>query len=117
VFENIGIDEITPLHEARNPRLVDDLVADMRENGWQGIPLLVIEREHDYLAWTGSHRIAAARKAEFLSIPCYVIQEQDLLSLGFDAEYGHVQDYERLAIIRKLGDETALNIMWQEGRI
>ena len=114
---DIDIEEITPLHEVRSPKHLKELVASMQENRWSGRPILVIERSHDYLAWTGSHRIPAAQKAGFSSIPCYVIQEEDLISHGFDGEWGHVQDYERLEIIKKLGDETALHIMWQEGRI
>ena len=35
---------------------------------------------------------------------------------GFDAERGHVMDYERLEILRKVGDEVAIHLMWQEGR-
>jgi hypothetical protein len=116
MFENIDLDEITPIHEVRNLKLVKELVSDMRENGWQGQPLLVIERAQDYFAWTGCHRIEAAKQVGYSSVPCYVIQERDLQSLGFDAEWGHVDDTHRLDIIRKLGDETALSIMWSEGR-
>jgi len=110
-------DSITPLHGVRNQRLVDDLASDMEENGWQGRPLLVVERDSGHLAWTGSHRIAAAQKAGLPTIPCYTIPESMLTRRGFDAEYGHVQDYERLNIIRKCGDETAIHLMWQEGRV
>ena len=107
---------LTPLHEPRSRRKLQDLVKDMKKNGWRGLPLLVVERESDYLAWTGSHRIVAAKKAGLVSIPCYVIQESELLSRGFDAERGHVFDSDRLEIVKKLDDETALHIMWAEGR-
>jgi len=90
----------------------------MRKNGWQGRPLLVIERESKepwYVAWTGSHRIAAAIDAGLDEVPCYVLDES-LLPEEVDAEWGHVQDYERLAILRKTGDETAIRLMDLEGR-
>lgn len=116
MIENIQIEDITPLHPPRMKRHVQDLQRDMEENGWQGRPLLVIERQNDYLAWTGSHRIAAAKLAGFTTIPCYVLPEQKLADLRFDAEHGHVEDRERLEILRKVGDETALHIMWQENR-
>jgi hypothetical protein len=108
--------EIKPLHEVRSRKLLNDLVADMRKNGWRGRPLLVIEREADYVAWTGSHRIAAAKKAGLVAVPCYVLHERQLLHHDCDAEWGHVEDWERLKIIQKVGDEAALSIMWQEGR-
>jgi len=109
-------EQIKPLHGVRSKAHFSDLVADMRENKWQGRPLLVIERESDYVAWTGSHRIAAAVEAGLDGVPCYVLDERLLLPLGYDAEKGHVFDYERLKILREIGDETAIHLMWQEGR-
>ncbi|MCX6922581.1 MAG: ParB/RepB/Spo0J family partition protein [Verrucomicrobia bacterium] len=108
--------EIKPLHPVTDKRLLRELIADMKDNGWQGRPLLVIERASGYLAWTGSHRIPAATKAGLISVPCYVLQEHQLLPYDCDAEWGHVMDYERLDILKKVGDEVALHIMWQEGR-
>lgn len=115
-MENIDLDLIKPLHEVRSQRLLSDLTKDMKDNGWQGRPLLVIAREHDFLAWTGSHRIAAAIEAGLESIPCHVIEERRLTKLGFDADFGHVDDGDRLAILRKMRDEEACQIMWAEGR-
>jgi len=116
MIDSISIKEITPRHEALSRKHLKELADDMRENGWQGRPLLVIERDNDYLAWTGSHRIAAARDAGLNQIPCYVLSESKLIALGFEAERGHVEDRERLEILRKLGDEIAISIMWQENR-
>jgi hypothetical protein len=109
-------EEITPLHEARSHQHLGELTDDMESNGWTGRPLLVIERENDYLAWTGSHRIAAAKKAGIKQIPCYALSESELVAHGFDAVWGHVEDYERLEILREVGDEAAVAIMWQENR-
>jgi len=66
----------------------------------------------------GSHRIAAAIKAGLESIPCYVISERRLRRLpgDVDAQFGHVDDSERLRIIRQTGDEGAIHLMWLEGR-
>ena len=114
--EFIHPDKITPLHEVRNRSALNELVTDMKENGWQGRPLLVIRRKSEYLAWTGSHRIEAARKAGLTSVPCHVVLESKLIRHGFDASWGHVDDTDRLKAISKIGDEVALHIMWQEGR-
>lgn len=116
MIESICIDEITPLHAARYRKHVRELAHDMRRNGWQGRPLLVIERDNDYLAWTGSHRIAAAKEAGIRQIPCYSLSESKLIALGFEADWGHVEDRDRLEILRKVGDENAISIMWQENR-
>ena len=113
----LAIADVTPLHEPRNRGHLASLTESMQEDGWQGRPLLVIEREKDFLAWTGSHRIAAALAAGLSQIPCYVVQECELTKRGYGADHGHVEDYERLAILQKVGDETAIHIMWQEGRV
>jgi len=96
--------------------LLRSLATDMKENGWTERPLLVIERASDFLAWTGSHRIAAAKLAGLETVPCYVLQESELTSRGFEAQFGHVMDYERLEILKKVGDGDALHLMWQENR-
>jgi hypothetical protein len=116
MIEYVKLENITPLHKPRSDRHLQDLTTEMKENGWKGRPLLVIERDSDYLAWTGSHRIAAAKQAGFTHVPCYVLPESKLNARGFDAEWGHVEDRERLEILRKVGDETAFHIMWQENR-
>src|SRR5262249_14224980 len=113
---SIDPEEIEPLHEVRDQAKVDQLTADMKKNGWRGTPLLVIEPKSDYLAWTGTHRLAAATQAGLSSVPCYVIHEQELLKRGFHPVVGHVMDYERLQILKKIGDEVAIRIMWHEGR-
>jgi hypothetical protein len=108
---HIEPDLIKPLHEIRSQRKLKELAADMKENGWQGRPLLVIERAADYVAWTGSHRIPAAIKAGLASVPCHVVQESELIRHGFEAERGHVDDSDRLKAIRQIGDEVALHLM------
>lgn len=115
-FEDIDPWRIAPLHGVRQRKLLSQLVASMRRAGWRGRPLLVIEHGDDYIAWTGSHRIAAAREAKLDRVPCYVMAENALKRVGADAEWGHVEDQERLSIVVKTGDEAAINLMWQEGR-
>src|SRR6266550_2327590 len=55
---------------ASAPRWRNSLALDMRKHGWRGRPLLVIQRQEAYFAWTGSHRIAAAMKAGLEAVPC-----------------------------------------------
>ena len=115
--EQINPWEIKTLHDVTNEGLLENLISDMIENGWHGRPLLVIETEDNYFAWTGTHRVHAAREAGFESIPCYVLDESVLKKHGFDAVHDHVLDYERVKILRKVGDETALSLMVDEGRV
>ena len=88
MIEYVELESVTPLHKPRSDRHLQNLTAEMKENGRKGRPLLVIERDSDYLAWTGSHRIAAARLAGLTSIPCYILPESKLTAVGFDAEWG-----------------------------
>ena len=76
---------------------------------------MVIECPTRLVAWTGSHRIAASIDAGLEEVPCYVVDEADLKAIDYDADYP-VMDYERLAIIRKLGDDEATHLMWLENR-
>lgn len=106
--------EIQPPHSAR---VMPDLVHDMCEEGWNGRPLLVVEcADGRMVAWTGSHRLAAAISANLSTVPCYVIPEESLIRHGHSADEVFVADYERLEAVRKTGDENAVSLMWSEGR-
>lgn len=106
----IGPLDLIPPHAARTPKLLADLVEAMKENGWQGRPLIVVETAGGYQAWTGSHRIAAARRVGLSSVPCYVIRDAGLAAIS------PTFDYERLTALRALRDEAAIRLMWLEGR-
>ena len=110
--DDIAPNEIEPLHSPNVPALYRDLVRSMKKNGWKGRPLLVIECANgSFVAWTGSHRIAAAREAGLDSIPCYIIPESLIESDSIDARTGHVMDFERIRAINASGDETAIHLM------
>ncbi len=69
----ITITSINPLHDVNNPNKLASLTADMQVRGWIGRPLLVEIMGDGYQAWTGSHRIAAARAAGLDRIPVLVV--------------------------------------------
>jgi hypothetical protein len=120
-IKSIDPEEIIPLDAAKNDQLLVQLVENMTENGWQGRPLLVIDRENgDCLAWTGSHRIEAAREVGLPTVPCYVIQSSELIRSNFDEkvdlDWAPFDHKDRMAALVKLGDENAIHLMWQEDR-
>src|SRR5688572_30545940 len=96
MIEQLDPFEIVPLHEPRNAAAVEAMAQDMGENGWTGRPLLVVQSASGFQAWTGSHRIAAAREADLSTVPCYVIQEGVFADSDVDATFGHVDDADRL---------------------
>ena len=71
----IALEQIEAFHPPRDMQQIDNLTADLRLHGWKGRPLLVYSTPTGYQAISGSHRIAAARRAELQSIPCVVIPE------------------------------------------
>ncbi|TDC63865.1 hypothetical protein E1258_09465 [Micromonospora sp. KC207] len=71
----------TDAHRIEAPHAPEDdaklglLIEAMQANGWQGAPVVVIDREDaDPLAVTGSHRIAAAREAD-IDVPTVDLAE------------------------------------------
>jgi len=64
---------------------VQQIADSMRSSGWNGPPLLVEESEQGFFAWTGSHRIEAARLAH-LDVRCLVLSQADA-DRAFSAMY------------------------------
>jgi ParB-like chromosome segregation protein Spo0J len=103
------------------PEKVQRIAAKMKAHGWNDRPLLIEEGLHGQLvAWTGSHRIEAAKLAGIRDIPCQVITHAESqaalerlpdtvgLSSLRDAltkrsNGGGPRDHERLEGLRRLG--------------
>lgn len=66
---------ILPPHEVRRHGHLRELVVLMRRSGWQGRPLLVekLAGGRHFFAWTGTHRLAAAKAAGLRQIPCVLV--------------------------------------------
>ena len=103
----LALDSLDPLHEVRDETKLAMLVASMDADGWTGRPLLVQDTgEGWYQAWTGSHRIAAAREAGIDSIPCVVIDNPTLDPHGSDST--------RARELSRAGLDAAADLMSQE---
>lgn len=111
-YRDVNPHDIRPLHPVDRPVALEELVESMQAHGWAGKPLLVIERADGTLqAWTGSHRIQAARDVGLATIPCYIVREWKLVDVGADALWGHSFDHQRLKLIRKTKDAKAIELM------
>ncbi len=75
-------------HIPGSARLVQEIADAMREHGWVGPPLLAVKDGDDWQAWTGSHRLAAAGRADLDAVPVVFVQrgevEEWARAAGFD---------------------------------
>jgi ParB-like nuclease domain len=100
---------IWPVNQTHDTALLVRLTAGMVASGWTERALLVEEEPSGgrrYFAWTGSHRIQAARDAGLATVPCRVLErglaEQAFRAAGYDL--GTYQCW-RDAIGRGRGDQ------------
>ena len=115
--------QILPVNGVRSSKHVDEIADSMREDGWQGPPLLVMKDEDgNWQAWTGSHRIVAAQKADLDAIPVVSITKSNAMEwakeagyeLDEDTDFTHLDDEDRLKILSHGDDSVAKEIMRQE---
>ena len=119
--------DIEPLHEVRDAEKLEALTASMERDGWQGRPILVSARDGGFFAYTGSHRIAAARAAGLDQVPVVVIEitetrtdepdDDETPAPEYDA-YGRIElgndDDDRLEALRAWELPMSLDLMEQE---
>ena len=118
--EEVSPKSIRPLHEVRDEAKLLMLVEAMQAGGWTGRPLLVVdEGGGDYVALTGSHRLAAALESGLSEVPVVVVPQCERLTVepvlgGVDVCFDGVrlsEDDERLAAMEELGHEVAAHMM------
>jgi hypothetical protein len=115
----VDADEIQEMHPVRNKSKLSDLVKRMKANGWQGRPVLSFKDETGIHAVTGSHRIAAARKAG-ISVPYVLISDEAMEyenenSQGIFEWIGNDDDW-LLDHLIEAGDTRAVNLMKAENQ-
>lgn len=125
-LRRLDVSEIEPLHEVQDEDKLADLARAMEEDGWLGRPLLVedLGRGSGYRAWTGSHRLPAARLAGLESVPAVLVDTAKLArvleprrQLGVLSYVAATSDDdERLALLREAGDVKAAALMLAEVR-
>lgn len=103
---------IRPLHEPESAAKVEAIVASMRINGWAGRPILVCnEDSNEPQAFTGSHRLAAA-KLTGVEPEVYSLEGKgtDIAMLMFEC----IDDSDRMTVVEEGGDQRAIEIMREE---
>lgn len=100
--------DVRPPHEATSVRKLRTFSSSMLTRGWIGRPLVAVPAVTGLQALTGSHRLAAARKAGMKEIPVYVI---DTAGRPVDVPG---DDRTWLGLVARLGDPEATEIMRQE---
>jgi hypothetical protein len=70
--KKISITTIVPFHEVRDKEKLETLTHNMKENGWQGRPIVGFDIGDEFRAITGSHRLTAADAAgiEEIEVAC-----------------------------------------------
>lgn len=77
-LKTIFISQIIPPHEPDRGVCLKRIANSIKQKGWHGRPILVVEiSKNKYHSLTGSHRIAAARSNKLKKIPCLVIKGED----------------------------------------
>ena len=105
------LNEVNKPYSAR----AETIAKRMRSHGWDGRRLLVEEVNNyghpEYYAWTGSHRIEAAKQAGLTEIPCRVMTKKEadeaFESAGYD-QNGFPCWKQAVAYKHGMGDENCL---------
>jgi len=118
---------IFPPHAADDAAKVDALAAAMDANGWEGRPVLAVRiggSTSEVQALTGSHRIAAARRAgvgvevllvELDGSETYADRYGDAVSVAEALTERGIDDEQRLVILQASGiDDAATALMAAE---
>jgi len=103
---------VSPPHGITDDAKHQRLVTGMRRVGWAGRPVIVESIGGRFQAWTGSHRIAAARVA-CVSVRAYLLNPDNRpLNLGDPTQL--MRDTVRIKMLAPLGDSYATGLMQRE---
>ena len=123
--EELLIDDIRPLHEVRNKTKLEALTKEIEQHGWTGNPVLVEKVGDGYRAWTGTHRLAAAKAAGLDTVPVvFVDTEKVWKALRYKEDISKIikdglvdatyDDEDRYKLLEEAGDAQAAALMQEE---
>jgi hypothetical protein len=114
---------ITPLHVLKSSREhhLRELMVRLRTEGWQGRPLVVEDTSpHRYQAWTGTHRLAAARRVNLHRVPVVLIDKDKWIRRWGRPRKGRLfvdevgSDMDKYVALLEAGDLVAARVLHQE---
>ena len=119
-YRSVDPHNVEPLHGIRESRVhhLRELIERMRRGGWQGRPIVVEETAPNrYQAWTGTHRLAAARRLG-LRVPVLLIDKTRWIR-RWGEPAGLVvdevdDDMDKYVKLLAAGDTLAARILHQE---
>lgn len=106
-----------PRHEVKNTETVERLAASMRENGWVGRPALIVREGDTRVAWTSTHRLAAAKAAGLKpsDVPMVEVDGAALRAAGYDLDDLTAKGKnKRIEALRAIGNEEAAKLLEAE---
>jgi hypothetical protein len=107
---------IEPPHGVRDIEKLNLLVKSMKENGWQGRPILTYDAGRGDEALTGSHRIKAATQAN-IEVPIYRIENAgDYVDKNGKSifDVGFMEPEDQVKWLNQFGDKNAAQLLKQE---
>jgi hypothetical protein len=107
---------IEPPHNVRDTEKLSSLTKSMKNNGWQGRPILTYDVGRGNEALTGSHRLKAANQAG-IEVPIYKIENAgDYVDKNGKSiqDIGYMELKEQIKWLEKFGDKNAAKLLKQE---
>jgi diguanylate cyclase (GGDEF)-like protein len=109
---NRSLADIETRHEVRNPTKATEIAESMKRVGWKGRPLLVIKDGDREIAWTGTHRLDAAKQAGLTDVPRVEVEASALRDAGYDLdELTKLGKKARIEALRKAGQTEAADLL------
>ena len=113
----INPSSIKPLNKVEDRKKYNEILESMKQEGWQGRPILAYEENGKTKALTGSHRIYAARKAG-IDVPVVMVKPESLnyedYSGSFTTFKDAIDDQRVFNWLNKAGDYKAAYLMHLE---
>lgn len=104
-------------HEVRNPTKAAEIAESMKKVGWKGRKLLVVKQGDKETAWTGTHRLEAAKLAGLTpdQVPRITVDAAVLEKNGYNVEeLTKLGKKARIEALRKSGQGDAADLLQEE---
>lgn len=112
-IEQLEVQKIVPVNDVVDKEKYQQLLESMERGGWQGRPLVVVDRGDHYQALTGSHRLAAAVAASLEYVPAVVL-DIEYICEDYDLTIDDIiNDPDMFGSILYEYDREAAELLWE----